>query len=82
MNKERIEKIARLIFPDKIGRPCISFKKQRDEVVAILEKELSTLLTEEQAIAFHHWMDKNDTEENACEFFHYTDNDMLQTFLK
>lgn len=32
------------------------------------------------AIAFHNWMRKNDTSENAEKFFHYTDEDMLNVF--
>jgi len=34
------------------------------------------------AIAFHRWMKKNDTIENADKYFHYTDKDMLEKFKK
>ena len=33
-------------------------------------------------VGFHKWMVKNDTMENAERFFHYTDEDMLNEYLK
>jgi hypothetical protein len=39
-------------------------------------------LFDELAIAFHRWMRKNDTQENADKYFHYTDKDMLNEFKK
>jgi len=35
----------------------------------------------EQMIGFHRWMLKTDTADNAEEFFHYTDEDMLEQYL-
>ncbi len=40
----------------------------------LLEKE------KEQIISFHKWMLDNDTEENAEQYFHYTDEDMLDEY--
>ena len=34
------------------------------------------------AIEFHKWMKQNDTAENAEQFFHYTDEDMFNEFIK
>ena len=36
----------------------------------------------EHMIGFHRWMLKNDTEENAERFFHYTDEDMVEEYLR
>ena len=36
----------------------------------------------ENAIAFHKWMLKHDTMENAEQYFHYTDEDMYNEYLK
>lgn len=41
-----------------------------------LEKE------KEQMIDFHKWMLKNDTAENAEQYFHYSDDDMFNEYLK
>lgn len=35
-----------------------------------------------EAIAFHKWMRENDTMENAEQYFHYTDEDMYNEYLK
>jgi hypothetical protein len=35
----------------------------------------------EQMIGFHRWMLKTDTADNAEEFFHYMDEDMLEQYL-
>ena len=35
----------------------------------------------EQMIGFYKWMLKTDTADNAEEFFHYTDEDMLEQYL-
>jgi len=40
------------------------------------------VIAEEFAIQFHLWMRQNDTEANAERFFHYTDEDMMNTFKK
>jgi hypoxanthine phosphoribosyltransferase len=37
---------------------------------------------EKFAIAFHRWMRKNDTIDNADKYFHFTDKDMLNEFKK
>lgn len=39
-------------------------------------------MTVENMIGFHKWMLKNDTEENAERFFHYTDEDMVNEYLR
>tara|TARA_R110000796_G_scaffold161858_1_gene278623 strand:- start:4737 stop:4865 length:129 start_codon:yes stop_codon:yes gene_type:complete len=36
----------------------------------------------EMAIAFHLWMMKNDTMENAEKYYHFTDEDMYHAFLE
>ena len=38
--------------------------------------------TKEIAIEFYKWMRENDTLANAERFFHYTDEDMFNEFLK
>jgi hypothetical protein len=55
----------------------------RDKLVMVeyiinqaLEKE------KEQIINFHKWMLKNDTAENAEQYFHYSDDDMFNEYLK
>jgi len=35
-----------------------------------------------EAIEFYHWMMKNDTPENADKYFHWSDEDMYNEFLK
>ena len=37
-------------------------------------------ITDEFTIAFYKWMLENDTEEHACEWFGYSDQDMLNYF--
>ena len=39
-------------------------------------------MEKEQIIGFHKWMLENDTPENAERFFHFSDNDMLNEYLK
>ena len=39
-------------------------------------------MEKEQLIGFHKWMLENDTPENAERFFHFSDNDMLNEYLK
>ena len=34
------------------------------------------------AIEFYRWMLKNDTMENAEQFFHFTDKDMFNVFME
>lgn len=36
----------------------------------------------ELMIGFHRWMLKHDTADNAEEYFHYTDRDMVEEYLK
>ena len=36
----------------------------------------------DQMIGFYKWMQKNDTAENAEQYYHYTDRDMLNEYLK
>jgi len=38
-------------------------------------------MEKEQMIGFHKWMLKMDTEANAEQFFHYSDQDMLEQYL-
>jgi hypothetical protein len=45
-------------------------------------KELSLEKEKEQIINFHKWMLKNDTAENADKYFHYSDDDMFNEYLK
>jgi hypothetical protein len=45
-------------------------------------KEISLQQEQEQIIGFHKWMIKNDTPENAEKYFHYSDGDMLNEYLK
>ena len=47
----------------------------------VLEKARELLQKEkEQMISFHKWMKENDTQENAEEYFHYTDEDMVNEY--
>ena len=39
-------------------------------------------MEKEQIIKFHKWMIENDTPENAERFFHFSDTDMLNEYLK
>jgi hypothetical protein len=36
----------------------------------------------ELILGFHTWMLKHDTVDNAEQYFHYSDNDMLEEYLK
>jgi hypothetical protein len=45
-------------------------------------KEQEQIEIDKFAIAFHRWMRKNDTLENADKYFHFTDKDMLEEFKK
>lgn len=38
------------------------------------------VIADEFAIDFYNWMRENDTPINADKYFHYTDEDMLNTF--
>ena len=44
--------------------------------------EQAKQMEREGMVGFHKWMVKNDTMENAERFFHYTDEDMLNEYLK
>lgn len=44
--------------------------------------EQAKKIEKEQMLMFHKWMKEVDTHENAERFFHYTDEDMLNEFLK
>lgn len=49
----------------------------------IRNKATNLLKTEiKQAIDFHRWMTFNDTESNGDRYFHYTDEEMWNEFLK
>lgn len=48
----------------------------------ITESDWQREKLEEQMIGFHKWMIENDTAENAEKYFHYTDKDMLDEYLK
>jgi hypothetical protein len=39
-------------------------------------------MEKEQMIGFHKWMLENDTSENAESYFHFSDNDMLNEYIK
>ena len=45
-------------------------------------KEISLKKEKEQMLNFHKWMIKNDTAENADKYFHYSDDDMFNEYLK
>jgi len=79
MTEEEIQQLALKAYPK---RNIDEKYYDRTIYIAALRKASELMLTKQQAIDFHNWMEKNDTEENACLYFHYTDNDMLQTFLK
>jgi hypothetical protein len=44
--------------------------------------EQAKAMEKEQMIMFYRWMKEVDTYENAERFFHYTDEDMLNEYLK
>jgi len=58
--------------------------KPRENVFDVEAIEAQIKINQERednfAIAFHQWMRKNDTQENAEKYFHYTDKDMLNAF--
>ena len=45
-------------------------------------REISLQREQDTAIKFHRWMLENDTEQNAETYFHYSDEDMWNEFLK
>lgn len=61
------------------------FAKTYSEVYDIYEPQLITevtILAREIAVDFHKWMVDNDTEEQAENWFHFSDNDMFHHFLE
>ena len=54
----------------------------RDELLKMLEATEKEILDYKEAIEFHRWMMKNDTIENADKYFHWSDEDMFNEFLK
>ena len=44
--------------------------------------EQAKQMEKKQIIGFHNWMIKNDTPENAEAYFHYSDDDMLNEYIK
>lgn len=42
--------------------------------------ERAKAIEREQMIDFHNWMRRNDTAENAEQYFHYSDEDMLNEY--
>ena len=44
--------------------------------------EQAKQMEHERLIDFHRWMKQNDIEENAEQYFHYSDSDMLNEYLK
>lgn len=65
-----IEKLERYI------RRRYETNESFENLVASLKEE-----QKKQMIGFHKWMLKMDTETNAEQFFHYTDEDMAEMFL-
>ena len=61
-------------------------RKNEDDTVFKLPPdklyERAKQMEKEQIIGFHKWMLGNDTEQNAEKYFHYSDNDMLNEYLK
>jgi hypothetical protein len=55
-----------------------------DELVGNINAwfEQAKQIEKEQMLMFYRWMKENDTFEYAERFFHYTDEDMLNEFLK
>ena len=61
--------------------------KLMDEKMAVMRlnrknAEQAKLMERELMIGFHKWMKENDTAENAEQYFHYSDEDMLNEYLK
>ena len=48
--------------------------KESEKIAELKEKQ------DEFAIKFAYWLRKEDTQENADKWFHYSDNDMLNAF--
>ena len=53
-----------------------------ERVILIEQFEQAKEMEKEQMIGFHKWMLENDTPENAERFFHFSDTDMLNEYLK
>jgi hypothetical protein len=62
----------------------VRYIRGRHETNQSFENLVENLKQEEkkQMIGFHKWMLKTDTADHAEEFFHYTDEDMLEVYLK
>jgi hypothetical protein len=60
-----------------------SFVEHKEsEKIAALKKEIEEVKknSDELAIKFAYWLRKEDTQENAEKWFHYSDMDMLNAF--
>ena len=54
--------------------------KYKELTIKLVKEKLEE--EKEQIIDFHKWMLKNDTAENADKYFHYSDDDMFNEYLK
>ena len=62
----------------------IEYIRKRHETNQSFENLITSLKQEEkkQMIGFHRWMLKQDTMDNAEQYFHFTDDDMANEYLR
>ena len=62
----------------------IEYIRKRHETNQSFENLVTSLKQEEkkQMIGFHRWMLKQDTMDNAEQYFHFTDDDMANEYLR
>ena len=58
----------------------ISQMRELERQATVIE-EAKKMYSKQDMIGFHKWMKENDTPENAEQYFHYTDEDMLEEYL-
>lgn len=60
------------------------YVRSRYDTTEVFDNLVENLLSREkqEMLSFHKWMLENDTAENAEVYFHYTDKDMLEEYLK
>jgi hypothetical protein len=56
------------------------FRQNLAAQLSEVDMQVATMIAEEFAIKFHLWMLANDTQENAEQFFGFTDEDMMNVF--
>jgi hypothetical protein len=60
------------------------YVRSRFDTTVVFDNLVENLLSKEKQhmLSFHKWMKENDTSKNAEIYFHYSDGDMLEEYLK